>query len=207
MTQHTFAPLPFEKNALAPFISAETLEFHYEKHHRTYFDKMMKLLPGSGLENASLEEIVRKSEGKLFNNAAQNWNHVFYWNSLKPKDAKSNAQPDGALLEAINKKFGSFDAFKEKFGTIAADIFGSGWAWLVSDEAGGIDIMQTSNADNPLKHGKTPLLTVDVWEHAYYIDYRNARPKYLESLWSVLNWEFAQSNFQKLGSELNNRVA
>jgi Fe-Mn family superoxide dismutase len=203
MTTHTFAPLPFEKNALAPFISAETLEFHYEKHHRAYFDKMMKLLPGSGLEDASLEEIVKKSEGKLFNNAAQNWNHVFYWNSLKPK---ANGKPDGQLLEAINKKFGSFDAFKEKFGTIAADIFGSGWAWLVADETGGVDILQTSNADNPLKHGKTPLLTVDVWEHAYYIDYRNARPKYLESLWSVLNWEFAQKNFQNI-SKNSQKVA
>jgi Fe-Mn family superoxide dismutase len=196
MNQLTFAPLPFDKNALSPFISAETLEFHYEKHHRAYYDKMMKLLPGSGLENATLEEIVMKSEGKLFNNAAQNWNHVFYWNSLKPK---ATGKPDGLLLEAINKKFGSFDAFKEKFGTIAADIFGSGWAWLVADGSGAVDILQTSNADNPLKHGKTPLLTVDVWEHAYYIDYRNARPKYLGGLWNVLNWEFAQSNFQNLG--------
>jgi Fe-Mn family superoxide dismutase len=196
MNQLTFAPLPFDKNALSPFISAETLEFHYEKHHRAYYDKMMKLLPGSGLENATIEEIVMKSEGKLFNNAAQNWNHVFYWDSLKPKGTGS---PKGKLLDAINKKFGSFDAFKEKFGTIAADIFGSGWAWLIADDSGAVDILQTSNADNPLKHGKTPLLTVDVWEHAYYIDYRNARPKYLEALWGVLNWDFAQSNLENLG--------
>jgi Fe-Mn family superoxide dismutase len=208
MNQLTFSPLPFSKDALAPFISAETIEFHYEKHHRAYYDKMMKLLPGSGLENASLEEIVKRSEGKLFNNAAQNWNHVFYWDSLKPvKGQKTSGKPDGALLEAINKKFGTFDAFKEKFGTVATDLFGSGWAWLIADGNGGVDIMQTSNADTPIKHGKKPLLTVDVWEHAYYIDYRNARPKYLESMWNVLNWEFAQSNFQNLGASSAHRVA
>jgi len=196
MAQYQFPPLPFSMDALKPHISSETLDFHYNKHHKGYFDKMLKLLPGSGFEGEPLETIVKRAQGTLFNNAAQHWNHIFYWNSLTPK---GKAEPQGKILEAINQKFGSFNDFKQKFGTAAADLFGSGWAWLVMDSSGALDILQTSNADNPLRQNKIPLLTVDVWEHAYYIDYRNARAKYLESLWGVLNWEFAQTNFERLG--------
>jgi len=179
-------------NALEPHISKETLEYHYGKHHQTYVTNLNNLIAGTEFETASLEEIVRKSSGGLFNNAAQVWNHTFYWNCLSPN---GGGQPDGALAEAINAKWGSFDAFKEEFNKQAAGNFGSGWTWLVKKADGSVDIVNTSNAATPLTTADKPLLTCDVWEHAYYIDYRNARPKYLESFWSLVNWKFVAENF------------
>ncbi|SEK24795.1 superoxide dismutase [Halomonas daqiaonensis] len=184
--------LPYEKNALEPHISAETLEYHYGKHHQTYVNKLNELTDGSDEANKSLEEIITSSSGGLFNQAAQVWNHTFYWHCLAPN---GGGEPNGALAEAINAKFGSFDTFKETFNAQAAGNFGSGWTWLIKTDDGGVDIVNTSNADTPIAHGQTPLLTIDVWEHAYYIDYRNARPKYLENVWNVLNWDFVAQNF------------
>ncbi|WP_280545875.1 MULTISPECIES: Fe-Mn family superoxide dismutase [unclassified Halomonas] len=184
--------LPYEKNALEPHISAETLEYHYGKHHQTYVNKLNELTDGTDDANKSLEEIIQSSSGGLFNQAAQVWNHTFYWHCLSPN---GGGEPSGALAEAINAKFGSFDKFKETFNAQAAGNFGSGWTWLIKTDDGGVDIVNTSNADTPVAHGQTPLLTIDVWEHAYYIDYRNARPKYLENVWSVLNWDFVAQNF------------
>ena len=188
----TLPPLPYEMNALEPHISKETLEYHYGKHHQTYVTNLNNLIAGTEFESASLEEIVRKSSGGLFNNAAQVWNHTFYWNCLSPN---GGGQPEGALAEAINAKWGGFDAFKEEFNKQAAGNFGSGWTWLVKKGDGSVDIVNTSNAATPLTTSDIPLLTCDVWEHAYYIDYRNARPKYLESFWSLVNWQFAAQNF------------
>ena len=188
----TLPPLPYEMNALEPHISKETLEYHYGKHHQTYVTNLNNLIAGTEFESASLEDIVRKSSGGLFNNAAQVWNHTFYWNGLSPN---GGGQPDGALAEAINAKWGSFDTFKEEFNKQAAGNFGSGWTWLVKKGDGSVDIVNTSNAATPLTTTDIPLLTCDVWEHAYYIDYRNARPKYLESFWSLVNWQFAAQNF------------
>jgi len=179
-------------NALEPHISKETLEYHYGKHHQTYVTNLNNLIAGTEFESASLEEIVRKSSGGLFNNAAQVWNHTFYWNCLSPN---GGGQPEGALADAINAKWGSFDAFKEEFNKQAAGNFGSGWTWLVKKGDGSVDIVNTSNAATPLTTNDIPLLTCDVWEHAYYIDYRNARPKYLESFWNLVNWKFAAENF------------
>ncbi|CAM3416694.1 superoxide dismutase [Halomonas lysinitropha] len=184
--------LPYEKNALEPHISAETLEYHYGKHHQTYVNKLNELTNGTDDANKSLEEIIKSSSGGLFNQAAQVWNHTFYWHCLAPN---GGGEPSGALAEAIDAKFGSFDTFKETFNAQAAGNFGSGWTWLIKTDDGGVDIVNTSNADTPIAHGQTPLLTIDVWEHAYYIDYRNARPKYLENIWSVLNWDFVAQNF------------
>ena len=189
---HELPPLPYAIDALAPHISAETLEFHHGKHHKTYVDNLNKLIPGTEFENLSLEDIVRKSSGGIFNNAAQIWNHTFYWNCLAPK---AGGAPTGALAAAIDKAFGSFDTFKEKFGQTAITTFGSGWGWLVKNAAGGLELVSTSNAGCPLTAGQTPLLTCDVWEHAYYIDYRNARPKYVESFWNLVNWDFVARNF------------
>lgn len=188
----TLPPLPYEMNALEPHISKETLEYHYGKHHQTYVTNLNNLIAGTEFESASLEDIVRKSSGGLFNNAAQVWNHTFYWNCLSPN---GGGQPQGALAEAINAKWGSFDAFKDEFNKQAAANFGSGWTWLVKKGDGSVDIVNTSNAATPLTTADIPLLTCDVWEHAYYIDYRNARPKYLESFWSLVNWDFAAKNF------------
>lgn len=188
----TLPPLPYEMNALEPHISKETLEYHYGKHHQTYVTNLNNLIAGTEFESASLEEIVRKSSGGLFNNAAQVWNHTFYWNCLSPN---GGGQPDGALADAINAKWGSFDKFKEEFNKQAAGNFGSGWTWLVKKSDGSVDIVNTSNAATPLTTDDVPLLTCDVWEHAYYIDYRNARPKYLESFWNLVNWQFAAKNF------------
>ena len=189
--QHTLPPLPYAKDALAPTISAETLEYHYGKHHQAYVDNLNKLVPGTEFENLSLEEIIRKaSAGGIFNNAAQVWNHSFYWNCLKPK---GGGEPAGALAAAIVKGFGTFAAFKQQFSQAAVTQFGSGWAWLVKKQDGGLAIVQTGNAGNPMTSGDTPILTCDVWEHAYYIDYRNARPKYVESFWSLVNWDFVAS--------------
>jgi len=188
---HTLPALPYALDALAPIISKETLEFHYGKHHQSYVTNLNNLIPGTEFETASLEEIVKKSSGGVFNNAAQIWNHTFYWNSLAPA---SGAEPTGKLADAINAKWGSVAAFKEAFNKSAAGNFGSGWTWLVKKPDGSLDIVNTSNAATPLTSTDVPLLTCDVWEHAYYIDYRNARPKYLESFWTLANWAFAAKN-------------
>jgi superoxide dismutase, Fe-Mn family len=179
--------LPYEKNALEPHISAETLEFHYGKHHQTYVTKLNEMIEGTEFENADLETIVKKSQGGVFNNAAQVWNHTFYWNCMGPD---AGGEPSGALAEGINKAFGSFAEFKEEFTKTAIGTFGSGWAWLVKRADGSLAIVSTSNAATPLTGPDVPLLTCDVWEHAYYIDYRNARPKYLEAFWNLVNWDF-----------------
>ena len=189
---HELPPLPYAKNALEPIISEETLEFHYGKHHQAYVTNLNNLVPGTEFENASLDEIVMKAGGGIFNNAAQVWNHSFYWNCLSPQ---GGGEPTGALADAINAAFGSFDAFRDEFSKSAVGNFGSGWTWLVKNENGGVEIVNTTNAGNPMTEGKTPLLTVDVWEHAYYVDYRNARPKYLEEIWKIINWEFVAANF------------
>ena len=184
--------LPYAKNALAPHISQETLEFHYGKHHQTYVDNLNDLLPGTEFESLSLEDIIKKSSGDLFNNAAQAWNHSFYWNSLSPN---GGGEATGVLAAAINAKFGTFSTFKEKFTDCAITTFGSGWAWLVKNADGTLSLVSTSDADCPLTTDQIPLLTCDVWEHAYYIDYRNERPKYLEAFWALANWEFAAENY------------
>jgi superoxide dismutase, Fe-Mn family len=189
--EHKLPELPYPKEALAPNISAETLEYHYGKHHKTYVDNLNKLIPGTELENMSLEEIIKKASGGVFNNAAQVWNHTFYWNCLSPK---GGGEPSGAFTTTVNKNFGSFAQFKEKFTNVAVTLFGSGWAWLVENPDGSLVIEATSNAGNPLKDGKKPLLTCDVWEHAYYIDYRNARAKYVEAFWKLVNWDFIEKN-------------
>ncbi|NIH31160.1 superoxide dismutase [Fe] [Hafnia paralvei] len=183
--------LPYEKNALEPHISAETLEYHYGKHHNTYVVNLNNLIKGTEFEGKSLEEIIKTSTGGIFNNAAQVWNHTFYWHCLSPKGGNA---PTGAVADAINKAFGSFEAFKEELTKSAVGNFGSGWTWLVKKADGSLAIVNTSNAATPLTSGDKPLLTVDVWEHAYYIDYRNARPKYLENFWALVNWEFVAKN-------------
>ncbi len=185
--------LPYAKSALAPHISKETLDFHHGKHHQTYVTNLNNLVAGTEFEGLSLEEIMAKSSGGIFNNAAQIWNHTFYWNSLSPN---GGAQPSGDLAQAINDSFGSFDSFKEAFTKCAVTTFGAGWGWLVKDQDGNLSLVSSSNAACPLTDGLTPLLTCDVWEHAYYIDYRNARPKYLEAFWSLVNWDFAAENFK-----------
>jgi len=189
---HVLPELPYDKSALAPHISAETLEYHYGKHHQTYVTNLNNLIKGTEFENLSLEEIVKKSSGGIFNNAAQVWNHTFYWNSLSPQ---GGGGPSGVLADAINQSFGSFDKFKEALTQSAVTTFGSGWAWLVKNADGSLAVVSTSNAATPLTTDQKPLLTVDVWEHAYYIDYRNARPKYLEAYWNLVNWAFATKNF------------
>lgn len=183
--------LPYEKNALEPHISSETLEYHYGKHHNTYVVNLNNLIKGTEFEGKSLEEIIKTSTGGIFNNAAQVWNHTFYWHCLSPKGGNA---PTGAVADAINKAFGSFEAFKEELTKSAVGNFGSGWTWLVKKADGSLAIVNTSNAATPLTNGDKPLLTVDVWEHAYYIDYRNARPKYLENFWALVNWEFVAKN-------------
>ncbi len=184
--------LPYAQDALQPHISAETLEFHYGKHHQTYVDKLNGLLPGTDFEEKSLEEVIRSAKGGIFNNAAQVWNHSFYWNCLSPN---GGGKASGAVADAINSAFGSFEQFQQEFTNSAITNFGSGWTWLVQQEDGSVAIVNTSNADTPLtSKGITPLLTVDVWEHAYYIDYRNARPKYMEAFWALVNWDFVNAN-------------
>jgi len=187
-------PLPYAKDALSPHISAETLDFHYGKHHQAYVTNLNKLVEGKPEATKSLEQIITSSEGGIFNNAAQIWNHTFYWSSMKPH---GGGQPKGDLLAAITRDFGSFDKFKEEFSNAAATQFGSGWAWLVLHN-GKLSVTKTGNADLPMKHGQKALLTIDVWEHAYYIDFRNARPKYIETfLTSLANWDFAGENLKK----------
>ncbi len=177
--------LPFEMNALEPFISKETLEYHYGKHHAAYVKNLNGLVPGTEFENSGLEEIIKKADGGVFNNGAQVWNHTFYWNCMAPD---GGGEPTGALMNAIKSDFGSFDAFKEQFSKAAATLFGSGWAWLVKTPAGKLEIVQESNAGNPLRNGLEPIMTCDVWEHAYYIDKRNMRPAYIEDFWKVIDW-------------------
>ena len=184
--------LPYEMNALEPHISKETLEYHYGKHHNTYVVNLNKLVPGTEFEGKSLEDIITSSSGGIFNNAAQIWNHTFYWHCLSPN---GGGEPTGALADAIKKAFGSFADFKEKFSQTTITTFGSGWGWLVKKADGSLDIVSTSNAGCPLTDGVTPLLTCDVWEHAYYIDYRNARPNYVEAFWNLVNWEFVAKQF------------
>lgn len=186
--------LNYSKDALAPHISAETIEYHYGKHHKAYVDKLNAAIEGTPDAEKSLEDIVRSSKGGVFNNAAQVWNHTFYWNSLSPN---GGGEPTGELAQAINKTWGDFQTFKEAFSTAAAGQFGSGWAWLVKKSDGTLAITTTANAETPLtEKGQTALMTCDVWEHAYYVDYRNARPKYIEAFWSLVNWDFAAQNFK-----------
>lgn len=187
-------PLPYAHDALAPHMSKETLEYHHDKHHKTYVDNLNKLVPGTEFEGKDLETIILKSSGGVFNNAAQIWNHTFFWHCLSPK---GGGEPNGALADAIKRDFGSFDAFKEKFSDASIKQFGSGWGWLVKNKDGKLEITSTSNAGNPLTNGQTPILTCDVWEHAYYIDYRNKRPDFLGAFWKLVNWEFAAANFGK----------
>ena len=187
----TLPELPFAKDALAPHISAETLEYHHGKHHAKYVATLNELVEGTDQADKSLEELIKSTSGKLFNQAAQVWNHTFYWNCLSPQ---GGGAPSGAVADAINSAFGSFDAFQEAFNKEAASHFGSGWAWLVKDGSGGLSVCSTHDAGNPMTDGKTPLMTCDVWEHAYYIDYRNARPKYLEAFWKLVNWDFVAQN-------------
>jgi Fe-Mn family superoxide dismutase len=190
----TLPELPYSKDALAPHISAETLEYHHGKHHKAYVDNLNKLLDGKPEAGKSLEEVIMSSDGGVFNNAAQIWNHTFYWSSMKPN---GGGKPTGDLAAAIDRDFGSFDKFKEEFAAAGATQFGSGWAWLVL-EGGKLKVTKTPNADLPMKHGQKALLTMDVWEHAYYIDFRNARPKYIETfLTSLANWDFALENLKK----------
>ena len=185
--------LPYAKNALEPHISEETINFHYGKHHNTYVTKLNGLVPGTEYEGKSLEDIITSAPaGPVFNNAAQIWNHTFFWNSLSPN---GGGQPTGALADAINEKWGSFEAFQEAFNDKAVNNFGSCWTWLVKNSDGSIEIVNTSNAGTPMTEGQTALITVDLWEHAYYIDYRNARPDYLKGFWALANWDFAAANF------------
>ncbi|MDN7137569.1 superoxide dismutase [Fe] [Pseudidiomarina sp. 1APP75-27a] len=185
--------LPYEKNALEPHISAETLEYHYGKHHAAYVSKLNDAVKGTDMENKSLEDIIKSSSGGVFNNAAQVWNHTFYWHCLSPN---GGGEPSGELADAINSAFGSFDKFKEEFKAQAAGNFGSGWTWLVKKADGSVAIANTDDADTPITNSAvTPLMTVDVWEHAYYIDYRNARPNYLDAFWNIVNWDFVAKNY------------
>jgi Fe-Mn family superoxide dismutase len=191
--KHELPELPFAEKALEPHISAETLQYHHGKHHAKYVSNLNDLLSGTELEPLPLEEVIQKASGKLFNNAAQAWNHAFYWKCLSPD---GGGEPNGSLPGLIDKQFGSFDQFRQEFTDAATSLFGSGWTWLVKEADGKLSIQQTSNAGTPLGSGATPLLTCDVWEHAYYIDRRNARPKYLEAFWNVVNWEFVAQQDQ-----------
>jgi len=186
----TLPELPYPKDALAPHISERTLDFHHGKHHNAYVTKLNAAIEGTDLANKSLEDLIKSQSGGVFNNAAQVWNHTFYWNSMTPK---GGGEPSGPIAEAINGAFGNFAAFKEKFSAAAAGHFGSGWAWLVVD-GGKLAIHETHDAGNPLTQGKKPVLTCDVWEHAYYLDYQNARPNYIEAWWKLINWDFANKN-------------
>ncbi len=183
--------LPYAEDALAPHISKETLQFHYGKHHQTYVTNLNNLIEGTADAGKSLEDIIRSSTGGIFNNAAQVWNHTFYWHSLSPN---GGGEPKGKIADAINKNFGSFAKFKEDFSKTCVTTFGSGWGWLVKNADGSLALVSTSNAGCPLTQNQKPILTCDVWEHAYYIDYRNARPKYLEAFWNLVNWDFANQN-------------
>lgn len=186
--------LPYANNALEPVISEETINFHYGKHHQAYVNNVNTLIKGTEFENATLEEIIEKADGGIFNNGAQVWNHTFYFTQFSPEGSKT---PGGKLKAAIDEQFGSFEAFKEAFSKAAATLFGSGWAWLVVNAENALEIVQTSNAGNPMRDGKKPLLTCDVWEHAYYLDKQNARPKYIEDFWTILDWSVIEERFSK----------
>jgi Fe-Mn family superoxide dismutase len=190
----TLPKLPYSKDALAPHISAETLEFHYGKHHQAYVNTLNRLTEDKPETNTSLEELIRTADGSILNNAAQVWNHTFFWHCMSPK---GGGKPSGDVASAIHQACGSFETFKETFTNAATSLFGSGWTWLAKDKDGKITIENLANAGNPLRHGKTPLLTLDVWEHAYYIDYRNARPEYVQAFWNIVNWDYVA---QKLHS-------
>ena len=190
---YTLPALPYAMDALAPTISQETLEYHYGKHHQTYVNNLNNLVAWTEFEGKNLEEVIASSIGGMFNNAAQIWNHTFYWNSLSPN---GGGEPTGALADKINTSFGSFESFQEQFSTQATTNFGSGWTWLVQNKAGELEILNTDDAGCALTHSVTPLLVLDVWEHAYYIDYRNARPKYIQAFWTLVNWEFAGANLK-----------
>ena len=190
----TLPALPYDLDALQPHISKETLEYHYGKHHQAYVDNLNKLIPDTKFADSTLEEIIKSTTGPIFNNAAQVWNHTFYWHSLSPN---GGGEPTGELAAAIKKSFGSFAEFKEKFSAASVSQFGSGWGWLAKKANGDLEIFSTSNADTPMTKDKKAILTCDVWEHAYYIDYRNARPKYVEHFWNLVNWDFAAKNFLK----------
>ncbi|WP_263322377.1 superoxide dismutase [Fe] [Endozoicomonas sp. Mp262] len=189
---HELPALPYARDALEPHISSETLDYHYGKHHNTYVVKLNGLIEGTEYANKSLEDTVKSSSGGVFNNAAQIWNHTFYWNCLSPN---GGGEPTADLADAINKAFGSFEAFQKKFTESAVNNFGSGWTWLVKNTDGSVEIVNTSNAATPLTTDQKPLMTCDVWEHAYYIDYRNVRPDYLAAFWKLVNWEFVAANF------------
>lgn len=189
---HELPTLPYAQDALQPYISPETLEYHYGKHHQAYVTNLNNLIKGTEFETMSLEDIILKSTGGVFNNAAQVWNHTFYWNCLSPN---GGGAPTGTLADAINAKWGSFEAFKDVFSKAAIGTFGSGWGWLVKNTSGELEIISTSNAATPMTNGQTALMTCDVWEHAYYVDYRNARPKYVEAFWSLVNWNFISANY------------
>lgn len=190
--EHTLPQLPYALDALAPHISKETLEYHYGKHHQTYVTNLNNLVKDGEFANATLEEIIKKSSGGIFNNAAQVWNHSFYWNCLSPH---GGGEPTGALKTAIDAKFGSFEEFKKQFTATCVGTFGSGWGWLVKTPSGELDLVSTSNAATPLTSANKALLTCDVWEHAYYIDYRNSRPNYMAAFWNLVNWDFVSKNF------------
>ncbi|MGA9340847.1 MAG: Fe-Mn family superoxide dismutase [Rhodanobacteraceae bacterium] len=183
-------PLPWARDALAPHISSETIDYHYGKHHQAYVDNLNKQIKGTEFENKSLEDIIKSASGGMFNNAAQTWNHTFYWNCLSPK---GGGEPSGKLADSIKKSFGDFASFKDEFSKTATTTFGSGWAWLVKRPDGDLGLVSTANAGTPITGNDRPLLTCDVWEHAYYIDYRNARPKYVEAFWNLVNWEHASA--------------
>ncbi len=184
--------LPYATDALEPAITKKTIEFHYGKHHQAYVNNLNNLVVGTEFENADLETIIKKADGGIFNNGAQVWNHTFYFTSFSPK---GGGEPSGTLAKAIDKTFGNFDSFKEDFGKAAATLFGSGWAWLVKDAKGELKIVQTSNAANPMTQGLTPILTCDVWEHAYYLDYQNKRPDYIASFWKLIDWKVVGARF------------
>jgi Fe-Mn family superoxide dismutase len=190
--KHELPKLPYNLKDLAPFVTEEQMDFHYNKHHAAYFTKLNGLIDGKPEADRSLEDLVIGSTGAIFNNAAQAWNHTFFWHCMSPSGGK---EPTGALKMAIERDFGSLAAFREKFSSAAANLFGSGWAWLAKDDSGKLEIMPLSNADTPLKHGKQPIFTLDVWEHAYYIDYRNRRPDFIQKFWDVVNWDFVAKSY------------
>ena len=186
--------LPYDIKALAPFLSEEQMHYHYHKHHAAYFKKLNALAEGTSQAKLPLEEVIQKSSGALFNNAAQAWNHTFFWHSISPS---GGGHPKGRVLEALESTFGGFEEFKKKFSEAAKALFGSGWTWLAKDDQGSLEILALSNAETPIKYGKKPLLTLDVWEHAYYIDYRNDRPRYVEGFWEVVHWNFVEKCYEE----------
>ncbi len=190
---HVLPKLPYSPEALEPHISKKTIEYHYGKHHMTYVKKLNDLIPGTPFEEANLEDIIKKADGGIFNNGAQVWNHTFYWEGFSPE---GGGEPGGELMQAIEEGFGSFDKFKEKFTNASVTLFGSGWSWLVKNADGSLEIVQTSNAENPMRQGKTPLLTCDVWEHAYYLDYQNRRPEYLSAFWKLVDWKRVEERWK-----------